>query len=116
MPNKVGISPEMTVLTIRSSKRYAVRGEVELSGRSGLMIELSAEGCRVSNLGDKRYDIGEEVDLTTPAGTTMSGRIRWSRGNVAGVRFDCALHLAELSEMLAACRGLHAQPQALYGT
>ena len=110
----------MTVLMIRSGKRYAVRADVTLVAeegkRAGLIIELSAEGCRISNLGDTRYAIGEEVVVTTRRGRKLPGRIRWSHDNVAGVRFDAALHLDDLTGMVAACRGVSQEPQPRYGT
>jgi hypothetical protein len=58
----------MAVLTIRSHKRYAVRQQVQLGKpgalpAQGLLIELSSEGCRISNLGRCDYTIGEEVTL-----------------------------------------------------
>jgi len=58
----------MAVLTIRAHRRYAVRQPVRL-GRSdgeaarGLLIELSSEGLRISNLGRRDYAIGEEVTV-----------------------------------------------------
>jgi hypothetical protein len=45
----------MAVFTIRARRRYAVRQMINLckaGGRraQGLLIELSSEGCRISNL------------------------------------------------------------------
>ena len=55
----------MTVLTIRSHRSYAVRQPVNLrkpGGRAatGLMIELSSEGCRISNLARGQFAVGEQ--------------------------------------------------------
>ena len=112
----------MTVLTIRSAKRFAVRDEVvvdahDCSGKSGLMIELSAEGCRISCLGDTGLSSEDEISVTTSCGTRMSGRVRWAHGGKAGVRFDTALHQMELGALLATANPLHPSPLATrYGT
>ena len=56
----------MSVFTIRAHKRYAVRQLVSLrkaGGRraEGLMIELSSEGFRISNLKRGEHVAGEAV-------------------------------------------------------
>ena len=64
----------MTVLTIRAHRRYAVRQPVRLvkAGAkpvSGLMIELSSEGIRISNLGRSPFAIGDlSVNLFSGTG------------------------------------------------
>ena len=99
----------MTVLTIRAHKRYAVRQPVRL-GKSGanpvdgLMIELSSEGCRISNLGRPGFVIGESVTVEI-AERKVHGRIRWSHDGIAGVRLDTALFTNQLSELIAIGRG-----------
>ena len=99
----------MTVLTIRSHKRYAVRqivrlGKVGAKPVSGLMIELSSEGCRISNLGRPGFTIGEPVTVEIDE-LKFRGRIRWTHDGIAGVRLDCALFSAELGELIARGRG-----------
>ena len=100
----------MTVLTIRSHRRYAVRQQVKLGkpgvdGAKGLLIELSSEGCRISNLGRCDYAIGEEVTLELGE-LSLGGRIRWMHDGIAGVRLDRALYPSQLSELIARDRGL----------
>jgi hypothetical protein len=94
----------MTVLTIRAHKRYATRQPVRLrAGRAkpvtGLLIELSAEGIRISNLGSARFDIGESVTVEI-GDRDYLGRVRWSHDGIAGVRLDRALHSPEIASLL----------------
>src|SRR6185503_4572781 len=99
----------MTVLTIRAHKRYAVRQPVRLGKPgakpiSGLMIELSSEGIRVSNLGRPGLLIGEPV--TVEIGEhKFHGKIRWTHDGIAGVRLDTALYSRQLGELLERGRG-----------
>ena len=102
----------MTVLTIRSHKRYATRQAVRLrSGRAkpvdGLLIELSAEGVRISNLRGVHFDIGQEVTVRIGE-CDYSGRIRWTHDGIAGVRLDRALYCHEIAGLLE--HGRHAEP------
>jgi hypothetical protein len=99
----------MTVLTIRAHKRYAVRQPVRLGkpgGQpiSGLMIELSSEGVRISNLGRPGLTIGEPVTVEIDE-RKYHGRIRWAHDGVAGVRLDHPLFNNELSDLIAIGRG-----------
>ena len=99
----------MTVLTIRSHRRYAVRQIVNLQKRGartaqGLMIELSSEGCRISNLQRGDYTAGEEVTLEIGE-MARHGRIRWAHDGVVGVRLDNALFSGQLSNLIALDRG-----------
>jgi hypothetical protein len=110
----------MTVLTIRSHKRYATRQDVRLrSARGkaleGLLIELSAEGIRISNLHGAQFDIGQQVTVAIGE-DDYHGRIRWAHDGIAGVRLDRALHCHEIAGLLERGRGISQpkpQPQAL---
>jgi hypothetical protein len=99
----------MAVLTIRAHRRYAVRQPVRL-GRSdgeaarGLLIELSSEGLRISNLGRRDYAIGEEVTVEF-GDFSLCGRIRWAHDGIAGVRLDQALYPNQIGELVARDRG-----------
>ena len=100
----------MAVLTIRAHKRYAVRQQVKLGKpgvqpAKGLMIELSSEGCRISNLGPCSYAIGEAVTLELGE-LSLGGRIRWAHDGIAGVRLDQALYPHQLGELIARDRGV----------
>jgi hypothetical protein len=99
----------MTVLTIRAHKRYAVRQPVRVRkpGRQaaqGLMIELSSEGCRISNLGRGAFEIGEAVTVEVDE-LRFAGRIRWAHDGIAGVRLDHALFGGQLGDLIARGRG-----------
>ncbi len=91
----------MTVLTIRSCRRYAMRLPVTLesTGRkhgTGLLIEISQEGARISNLGKLACSIGQAVHVRTPAGHDLPGVVRWAHDGLAGIHLDPALSLAEI--------------------
>ncbi|HSG54236.1 MAG TPA: PilZ domain-containing protein [Paracoccaceae bacterium] len=91
----------MTVLNIRSCRRYAMRLPVSLesTGRkhvTGLLIEISQEGARISNLGKLACSIGQAVHVRTPAGRDLPGVIRWAHDGLAGIHLDPALSLAEM--------------------
>ena len=99
----------MTVLTIRSHKRYAVRQAIRLRQTgakpvSGLMIELSSEGCRISNLGRPGFAVGEPVSVEVD-GIELTGKLRWMHDGIAGVRLDTALFSNQLAELIARGRG-----------
>ncbi|MEO6151965.1 MAG: hypothetical protein ABIT09_02530 [Croceibacterium sp.] len=94
----------MTVLTIRAHKRYATRQTVRLTaGRDkaveGLLIELSAEGIRISNLRGVTLAIAQAVTVQI-GDSDYHGKIRWSHDGIAGVRLDRALHCHEVAGLL----------------
>jgi hypothetical protein len=100
----------MAVLTIRAHRRYAVRQPVRLgkpggSPARGLLIELSSEGLRISNLGHCDYEIGEQVTVEL-GDLSLGGRIRWAHDGIAGVRLDQALYASQIGELIARDRGL----------
>ena len=109
----------MSVLTIRAHRRYALRLPVEFhkEGRktgSGLLIELSQQGARISNLPGQPYHMGDEVTITTGCGKKIGGFVKWSHDGLAGIRLARPMHLPELSMLLEANRNLDEMP--LYGT
>ena len=110
----------MTVLTIRAHKRYAVRQPVQLGKPdakpiSGLMIELSSEGCRIRNLGRPGLSIGEPVTVEI-GDLKFHGRIRWTHDGIAGVRLDPPLYNSELGNLIARGRGESCGDERRYGT
>ena len=99
----------MSVLTIRAHKRYAVRQPVRLAKKGatpaqGLLIELSSEGLRISNLGHASFAVGDVVSVEVEE-TKLFGRIRWAHDGIAGVRLDAALHTNQLGDLIARGRG-----------
>ena len=110
----------MTVLTIRANKRYAVRQPVQVAKRgakpiTGLMIELSSEGVRISNLGRPGLMIGEPVTVEIGE-LKFHGKIRWTHDGIAGVRLDNALYSSQLGELIARGRGESCGDERRYGT
>jgi hypothetical protein len=99
----------MTVLIIRAHKRYAVRHPVRLGApgtpaTAGLLIELSAEGCRISQLGGGTFEPGQRV-VVHVGQVALPGRIRWAHDGLAGVRLDNALRRDQFAELVALARG-----------
>ncbi|MBU2340445.1 MAG: PilZ domain-containing protein [Alphaproteobacteria bacterium] len=98
------------ILTIRAHKRYSVRHAVELHGaldggrRSGLIIELSREGCRISGVETSDLAPGDAV-VVECEGTELPGRICWVHSGIVGVRLDRPLTARELNARLASLRG-----------
>jgi hypothetical protein len=80
---------------------------------SGLLIELSTEGCRISNLGCAEFSTGDAVTVQLDS-VTLTGRIRWTRQGIAGVRLDTPLNAKRLSELVEEARG--GPFMARYGT
>ncbi|HLV06191.1 MAG TPA: PilZ domain-containing protein [Croceibacterium sp.] len=111
----------MTVLTIRAHKRYAVRQPVTLrrlgggAPCGGLMIELSSEGFRISNLRREPLTIGEPVVVEFNE-RAFHGKIRWAHDGIAGVRLDRALFTSELHDLVARGRGETPPEVRRYGT
>ncbi|SRR5690554_2219794 len=111
----------MTVLTIRAHKRYAARQPVTLrrpeggAACTGLLIELSSEGFRISNLGRQGLAVGEPV-IVELHDLVFHGKIRWSHDGIAGVRLDRALFANQLSDLLARGRGEAPMEVRRYGT
>ena len=108
----------MSVLTIRSHKRFAVRRSINLhetSGgkRGGLMIELSSEGCRISGVNSLAYTIDQQLTLDFGEDERISGWVRWAHDGFVGVKFASALRPAELTSMLEVSR---MAPERCYGT
>jgi hypothetical protein len=93
------------ILTIRAHKRYAVRQPVCLRAPdrhevTGLLIELSVRGCRISNLDCAELSDGDQITLILQD-ATLSGRVKWTRGSLAGFNFDDPLLLSELRDLIA---------------
>ena len=111
----------MSILVIRSHKRFAVRRPVSLHAedskrRGGLMIELSSEGCRNSNAESGAFMIDQPVTLDLGEDERLDGRIRWAHDGFVGVKFARALRLGELGELLEASRAPAVSEERRYGT
>lgn len=111
----------MSVLTIRAHKRYAMRLPVELERAStqqarGLLIELSLQGARVSNLDCQDIKPGQQVEMLAPNGRSMPGTVRWSHDGIAGIKLTRALHIPELAELVEINRKHDAPAKQSFGT
>ncbi|RJY08776.1 PilZ domain-containing protein [Aurantiacibacter aquimixticola] len=99
----------MSVLTIRAHRRYALRTPAQLkrTGRKAakcLLIELSQQGARLSNLGQSEFLAGDIVTLVTDCGKALEGTIRWAHDGRAGVTLNRAMHMPEMSALIDASR------------
>jgi len=111
----------MSVLTIRAYKRYATRLPIRLrrDGRKnakGLLIELSQQGARISNLGRGKYEAGDSVVIVTPTDLEIEGTIRWAHDGLAGIRLNRSLHLPEMRDLLEQNRRQQSDIDCRYGT
>jgi len=99
----------VTVIFIRAHKRYGVCRGVRLHHRpdgivEGLLIELSQEGCRVSNVQSSGFAIGDTVVVEVPGGPNLTAHVRWQHDGMVGLRLCEALHKESLSELVTRCR------------
>lgn len=99
----------MTVLRIRSCKRYAVRRSIRVLGpgatkTQGLLIEIGQEGGRISGLGDAEFMSGDIVVLELPKWSLRAG-VRWFSPGLIGVRFETPLFIDQLNDLMMQTRG-----------
>lgn len=100
----------MSLFVIRARKRFAVCRQARLRrpGRRalhGLLIELSLEGCRLSNLPPDAFEPEQSVVLRLDGAAPIECRIRWiGADGTAGLRFARPLHAAALDELIRLCR------------
>ena len=111
----------MSILMTRAHKRYAVRSFIRLHRDShapirGLLIELSSESARVSNLGRAEFEVGQPVAMKLESGQEISGRIRWAHNGVTGIKLDRPLHTAQLAGMVEATREYDTAELRRFGT
>jgi hypothetical protein len=105
---------QMAVRPIRATSRYAMRLPARLTCKAagptlrGLLIELSMEGARISNLGNARLDSEHK----------LNGTVRWAHDGLAGLKLDNPLHIRELETLLDLndARQQQELPLARYGT
>lgn len=67
------------------------------------MIELSSEGCRISNAESGAFTADQSVTLDL-GDERLDGRIRWAHGGIVGVKFARALRSGELNALIEASR------------
>ena len=101
----------MKLLTIRKHRRFAVRHGALLercgSGHgeaTGLLVELSLEGCRVAGNPAHGFAIGDRLRVCVDGFDAIAGEVRWADHGCIGLRFDRPLHIAALETMILTCR------------
>ncbi len=99
----------MSLLIIRSSRRFAVRGPISLvlpggTERDGLLVEISLSGCRISNIGPDLPDIDECVTIRIEGFDEMPAQVRWAGEGVVGLRLIRPLHSGTLERIISHCR------------
>ncbi len=99
----------MSILVIRASKRFAVRRQARLCKAGaelldGLLIEISLEGCRISNVEHNRFAIGQTATVQIDGIDDIEGRVRWAHDGFVGLRFTRPLHMAALGLLIGSCR------------
>ena len=95
----------MSILVIRKHQRFAVRQSacLEWAGCppcTGLLVEVSLDGCRFSVTGTGELAIGQKVMLRIDSMTDRSAQIRWFDDKSIGLLFDQPLHNAEIGALL----------------
>jgi hypothetical protein len=68
------------------------------------MIELSSEGCRISNADSTAYIVDQEVTVELDDSHHLPGRVRWAHDGFVGVKFATALRQSELGNLLEESR------------
>jgi hypothetical protein len=99
----------MSVLGNRTTRRFAVRSSAKLKpgrGKSaaGLLIELSLDGCRISNVDHARFCVGELARIELDGFEPLDALVRWSQDGFVGLRFARSLSMAGLESLLQSCR------------
>ena len=99
----------MAVLIIRAHKRFAACRAVRIHGEGGgacegLLIELSQEGCRISNVDLEEARVDTKVRIDIEGWHSLDAQVRWRRDRIIGFRLLRPLHTAELAELLTFCR------------
>ena len=79
------------------------------------MIELTSEGCRISNVERSGFAIGEAVKVQIDD-LEFDGRVRWAHDTIVGVRLDRPLYSNELGNLIARGRGESCTDERRYGT
>lgn len=99
----------MTILMIRKHKRFAVRRKASLvapgkRARQALLVELCLDGCRLGTTCSNEFRMGEVLRMRIGGFADFLAEVRWAGQGFVGLRFIQALHIAELDELIRACR------------
>lgn len=99
----------VSTLVIRTHKRFAVRRQARLSGdgerpQDVLLIEISLEGCRISNVDAGAFRAGQVATVEIDGLAGIEAQVRWAHDGLVGLRFLRPLHLRALYHLIGACR------------
>lgn len=100
----------MSILVIRRHQRFAVVRKARLHCEEealpdGLLIEISLEGCRIGNVDDRNFSMGQPLTVGIDGYGDMAGEVRWIGDARIGLHLAQPLHSHELDRLLAVCRG-----------
>lgn len=109
----------MSVLVIRKHSRFAMCCQAILrkssgKGRNALLVEVSLDGCRLSNLGKSQIEVGERASVRIDGFGMVEGVIRGAKDGFVSLRFDRPLFTADLNRLIQTCRVERAEPEPLY--
>ncbi len=71
----------------------------------GLLIEVSLEGCRISNVNSDMFAFDDCVDVEISGWKSFGACVRWQHDGMIGLRLMQPLHNGELIELVNLCRG-----------
>lgn len=99
----------MSISAYQSHKRFAVRQTAHVHGElkrpvTGLLIELSLDGCRIGKVDDAKFTHGQAASILVDGFEAIEGYVRWAKDGCVGLRFVRPLHTARLGQLLDACR------------
>lgn len=99
----------VSLLIIRSSRRFAVRRSISLvlpcgTERDGLLVEISLSGCRISSIGVDLPGIDECVTVRIEGFDEMPAQVRWTGEGILGLRLIRPLHNGTLERIIGHCR------------
>lgn len=108
----------MSILVIRTQKRYAVRRSARLRNagvraQDGLLIEISLEGCRISNIDDRAFSVGQVATVGIDGFGDLEAHVRWAHDGFVGLRFLSPLHMPALDRLIGSCRAEAGAPGEL---
>lgn len=95
----------MSAFTIPRHKRFAVRQSVRLRAGpgeilSGLLIEVSLEGCRINAGSGGGLGVDQVVTVEVAGFGDIRGLVRSASGHSIAVRFAQPISSAELQELI----------------
>ena len=111
----------VSALIIRKHSRFAMCHQANLRRAGGrfrqaLLVEVSLDGCRLSNLGKSPIEVGQHASVRIDGFGMVEVVIRGAKDGFVSLRFDRPLFTADLNRLIQTCRPTRApqlEPQAL---